>query len=112
MLACLALAVGFSLPADDPKAVIERAISRKGRPDVALHSDAASGLLVRTGYKDKAADGTEAGRETVFSDHKPVRGLQVPHRETISAGGRQTQDLVTESYETMEEIEASEFKID
>lgn len=96
----------------DGKKAVGVLVSHKDRPDVTLHFDAESGRLVKTSRKGKAEDGSEADRETVYGDYKAVQGLQVPHKEVVTVGGKKTTELVTEKYEPLEKIDTSEFGAD
>jgi hypothetical protein len=65
-------------------------VSRKGRRDVTLSFDKATGLLLRTEcvVKDLESGGRELVVETLYDDYRPVDGVQVAHRFTIRRDGR------------------------
>lgn len=103
-------------PADgvevDGKKAVGVKVSRKDRPAVTLHFDADSGRLVRTSRAGKAEDGSEAERVTVYADYKPVGGVQLPHRTTVTVGGRKSADNQIEKYEMLETVDAGLFAND
>jgi hypothetical protein len=65
-------------------------VSRRGRRDVNLYFDKATGLLLRTEclVKDLESDGRELVVETLYEAYEPVDGVQVAHRFTIRRDGR------------------------
>ena len=87
-------------------------VSRKDRPDVTLYFDAGSGRLVKSVFKGKAEDGTDADHEDLYLDYKAVQGQQVPHRTKSTVGGKTTSDITVEKYEPLETLDASAFGAD
>jgi hypothetical protein len=65
-------------------------VRRKGRREVRLYFDKATGLLMRTEclVKDLDSGGREFVVETLYDDYRPVDGVQVAHRFTIRRDGR------------------------
>jgi hypothetical protein len=65
-------------------------VRRRGRRDVNLYFDKATGLLLRTEclVKDLDSGGREFVVETLYDDYRPVDGVQVAHRFTIRRDGR------------------------
>ena len=108
---------GFTLKAADPtdvdgKPAVGIAVSHADKPDVTLHFDAASGLLVRSSRKGKAEDGSDAEKVSFYAEYKAIKGLQVPHRARATTAGKQTEDFKLDSYEPLESLPASEFEAD
>jgi hypothetical protein len=65
-------------------------VRHKGRRDVNLYFDKATGLLLRTEclVKDLDSGGRELVVETLYDDYRPVEGVQVAHRFIIRRDGR------------------------
>jgi hypothetical protein len=61
-------------------------VSFKGRRDVNLYFDRASGLLVRKAFQPRPG-GKEAVQDEVYSDFKEVDGVKRPGHVTVSLGG-------------------------
>ena len=79
---------------------------------VTLYFDTASGRLVKVTRTGKAEDGTDAERETVYSDYKAVQGVQMPHRSTSTVGGKKVTDFTAEKVELLEKVEDGEFAVE
>jgi hypothetical protein len=65
-------------------------VRHKGRRDVNLYFDKATGLLMRTEClaKDVESGGREFMVQTLYDDYRPVEGVQVAHRFIIRRDGR------------------------
>ncbi len=61
-------------------------VSFKGRRDVRLYFDRASGLLVRRAFQPRPG-GKEAVQDEVYSDFKEVDGVKRPGHVSVSLGG-------------------------
>ncbi len=103
-------------PADglevDGKKAVGVLVSHKDKPDVTLHFDAESGVLVRSSRKGRGEDGGEAERVTVYADYKAAGGVQMPHRTTVTLGGNKSSESAIEKYEMLETVDAGLFGTD
>lgn len=83
-------------------------VTLKGRRDVLLYFDRASGLLVRKSYQPRPG-GKEAVQEEVYSDFKEVEGVKRPARVTVLLGAipHAEIDVLTTSFP--ERVEDKEF---
>lgn len=61
-------------------------VAYKGRRDVTLYFDRASGLLVRKAFQPRPG-GKEAVQDEVYSDFKEAEGVKRPGHVTVSLGG-------------------------
>lgn len=96
----------------DGKPAVGVVVSKDGQKDVTLYFDKESGKLVKTVRKAKDDEGSEVDRETVYSDYKAVDGIQVPHKEVVTMGGKKSQEFTVEKYEVLEKVDDAEFATD
>jgi len=83
-------------------------VSFKGRRDVLLYFDRASGLLVRKAYQPRPG-GKEAVQEEVYSDFKEVEGLKRPGHVTVLLGGVPQAEIDVLSTRFPERVDDKEF---
>jgi hypothetical protein len=72
-------------------------VTRKDRPDVTLHFDRETHLLVRLQRRARTA-GAEVEREEVYSAHKDFDGVKLPTRIVPRAGGKKQLEITTANY--------------
>jgi hypothetical protein len=96
----------------DGKPAVGVVVSSKDQKDITLYFDKESGKLVKTVRKAKDDEGNEVDRETVYSDYKAVEGIQVPHKEVVTMGGKKALEFRVEKSEALEKVDESEFATD
>jgi hypothetical protein len=76
----------------DGRAALGVRVARKGRPDVNLYFDKATGLLAKLERRGTDATGREVTEERFFHDYKEVGGVRTPMRVVHHHDGRQVME--------------------
>jgi len=72
-------------------------VARKGRPDVKLHFDKQSGLLVRIERRAREG-GVLVDKEYIYSEHKEFDGIKMATKHIENVNGRKFSDVTVSSY--------------
>ncbi len=104
------LKAGPEVAVDGDPAVAVVVEHAKHKP-VTLAFSKTSGLLVRLGYKG-TDEGMEVQKETTYSNHKAVQGVQVPHTEAGTKDGKKDSALTLEKVELLEKADDGEFVLE
>ena len=82
--------------------------------DVKFSIDKKSGLLVKTSHKAKSPgeDGKEVVEESVHSEYKKVKGVQVATKLTVMHDGKKFMAAEASDIELFDKLDDKEFTID
>jgi len=107
---------GFTLtPLGDSKVEGEAAVgvkvSHKGHRDVELFFSKKTGLLIKSAHraKDVTQGGKEVHQEVFYSDHKDVRGLQIPMKIVVKRDGKQFVEGEESDVKPVEKVDDKQF---
>jgi outer membrane lipoprotein-sorting protein len=86
-------------------------VSHKGHRDVNLFFDKENGLLVKTEtvVKDPMQGNKELTQETLYSDFKAAKGMQIPRKVIINRDGKKYIESEVTEIELMEKIDDAMF---
>lgn len=94
----------------DGKAALGVKVSSKGRRDIDLYFDKASGLLVKTeGRVKDEASGQEVSEEGFYGDYKDVQGTKQSHKFSVKRNGKLFLEGEASKVEVFEKVEATTF---
>jgi hypothetical protein len=83
--------------------------ARKGRPEVSLYFDKASGLLVKVDRKAREA-GLPVQKEYYYSDFKTFDGLTLPTRETVWIEGKKFNEASKVTWKFLKSVSDDTFR--
>jgi hypothetical protein len=81
----------------------------RGKPDLNLYFDKASGLLVKISRKASDA-GTKVVRESVYADYKEVEGARLPGREVVVVDGTKVSETTYSEYKLLRKVDEKAFE--
>jgi len=84
-------------------------VSHAGHRDVNLYFDKDSGMLLKSEstVKDLMAGGKEVNQETLFSDYKPIDGVQQAMKVVINRDGKKYVDAEITEAKSLEKLDES-----
>jgi hypothetical protein len=85
-------------------------VSHKGRPDIALHFDNETHLLVRMGAVGWREAGLNQRREVDFHEHQPTDGVMMPTIQIDKREGRQYAYWRNTTYRFLDKIDDAAFE--
>ena len=95
----------------DKTAVTGIKVSLKGRRDVSLYFDKASGLLVKATIKvkDQNTGFQEVEQEMHYSGHQEIQGMKIPRKTTVKREGKTYIEGEITEYKRLEKLDEKVF---